>query len=342
MKSFKWFLIILSILCLVSCSLKPRGWWNEGVIAVMADSTDWEMLQGTLRSTFERVVRTPQIEKMYSVKYVTKPEFSRYTEYRHLVLVATLESHGEIGKIVERVVADPEIRKGVEEGRYYFFTQRGQWAKDQLMVILVAKDIPALRQQLNTNSQFIYDIFDTDFKERVREEMFERGEKKDLENTLMTSHGWRVRLQRDYYLVQNLPAEGFCWFRRLLPERWLFVRWIDGGDTTMLNTEWVVGERNRIGAEYYGADRIASQYFFSHRSTFLGREAQITTGLWENETKIAGGPFKNYTFYDPLQRRIYMVDIAVFAPGRDKVPFLRRLDIIANTFRTVFDLENEE
>ena len=109
----------------------------------------------------------------------------------------------------------------------------------------------------------------------------------------------------------------------------------------MLSPEWVIGERNRIGAEYYGGDRIASQYFFSRRSVFLGRSAQITTGLWENEDRNAGGPFKNYTFYDPLQRRTYMLDIAVYGPGREKVPFLRRMDIIAHTFQTVFDRETD-
>jgi hypothetical protein len=342
MKSFKWFLILLCLLLIVSCSLKPRSWWNEGVIAVMADSTDWEALQGVMRSTFEHVVRTPQVEKTFSLKYVSKSEFARYTEYRHLVLVATLESQGEIGKIVERVVSDPEVHKGVEEGEYYIFTQRNQWAKNQLMIILVSRDLASLRDKIEANADFIYTIYDMDFKDHVKEEMFERSEQKELGNRLMTTYGWTMRFQRDYFLVQELPDQGFIWFRRMLPERWIFVRWIDGGDSTQLTPEWVVGERNRIGAEYYGGDRIASHYFFSQRSSFLGRTAQITSGLWENDAKVKGGPFKNYAFYDPLQRRTYMVDVAVHAPGRDKLPFLRRQEVIAHTFRTVFDMEIDE
>ena len=337
MKSFKWFIILLSLFLIFSCSLKPRGWWEEGIIAVMADSTDWEALSGLLRSTFEHVVRTPQIEKSYILKYVSKDDFSRYSEYRYLILAATLESNGEIGEIVTKALRNPEVRKGVEDGEYYVIPYPNQWAKDQLMVILVAKDMVTLREKIENNSDFIYGIFDADFQSRLVEDMFERGEQKDLENRFMTTYSWEIRLQRDYHLVQEFPNEGFLWFRRMYPERWIFIRWIDGGDTTQLSPEWVVGERNRIGAEYYGGDRIEQEYLFSYRSTFLGRDAQITTGLWGNDLKVAGGPFRNYTFYDPLARRTYMIDVAVWAPGRDKVPFLRRLDVIAHTFRTVFD-----
>ncbi len=341
MKSFQCFFILFVLFLITSCSLKPKGWWNEGVIGVMADSTDWEPLQGPLRSAFERIVRTPQLEKTFSLKYVRRADFSRYTEFRYLVLVATLGSRGKIGEIVGGVISDPEIRKGVEEEKYYVWVQRNQWAKDQLMVILVAKDVSTLRRKIENNSDFLYAIFDTDFNQRLKSEMFRRGGKKKIEKELMATYGWTMRIQRDYFFVQEFPDEGFVWFRRMYPERWIFVRWIDGGDTTLLNAQWVVGERNRIGAAYYGGDCVTNEYFFSHRSTFLGRTAQVTSGLWENPSKVAGGPFKNYTFYDSFSRRVYMIDLAVFAPGKDKVPYLLRQEVIARTFRTVFDMEEK-
>lgn len=340
MKFTRLFFSALFILLMSSCSLKPRSWWTEGVIAVMADPEEWEPLQVPIQKVYERVVRTPQIETMFSIRHISESDFQRYTSYRYLILMATLESQGKIGQIVERVVSDPEIRQGVEEGEYYVFTQRDQWAKDQLMVILVAKDLNTLREKIETNEEFLYAIFNADWNEQLEEDMFARGEQKNIEEDLMGIYGWSMRIQRDYFLVQELPEEGFIWFRRLYPERWIFVRWIDGGDTTLLDAYWVVKERNRIGAEYYGGDRVRSdQFLFSRRSTFLGRKAQITSGLWENDGKVAGGPFINYTFHDPLSRRVYMIDVAVFAPSRDKVPYLRRLEVLAHTFHTVFDIE---
>jgi hypothetical protein len=119
------------------------------------------------------------------------------------------------------------------------------------------------------------------------------------------------------------------------------VRWIDGGDESMLNAQWIVAERNRIGATYFAGESVVNKYLYSQRSTFLGREAQVTTGLWENNALIKGGPFKSYTFYDPLSKRVFMIDIALHAPEKDKVPYLQRMDVIASSFRTIFDMEAE-
>jgi len=332
--------IIMVFLISLSCSMKKNSWWQEPVIGVMADSTDWMALQADLRTTFERVVRTPQLEKTYSLRYVTKNKFMRYTRFKYLILAGTLQSKGRVGKIVQRVCSDPVVRKNVENGENFMFVERNQWSRDQLMLILVSKDIPSLRQKIMTNSSFLYQVFDTDFKDYLKKIMFKRREQKDIEKNLLVNYGWKIRVQHDYFVAQEFPDQGFVWFRRMYPERWIFVRWIDGGDTTKLDSYWIVKERNRIGAKYYGGDRVSDKYLFSPRSEFLGRPAQITTGLWENDAKVAGGPFKNYTFYDALSKRVYMIDIAVFAPGEDKLPYLRRLDIIAHSFKTIFEMED--
>lgn len=339
MKRFSVLVLLLAVFFIFTCGFKPRGWWSEPQIGVMADSTDWLALQSTLRFAVEKPVRTPQLEKTFHLRWVRGNEFDRYSEFRYLILAGTLESEGEIGQLVGRVVSDPAVREQVESGDQNIFTLRNQWAKDQLMVILVAKDVFALREIIEGQGNFVYEVFDTDFNERLLDDMFMRARQEDLQERLMLNYGWTIKLQRDYFLVQEFPEDGFAWFRRMYPERWVFVRWIDGGDISFLSAEWVVGERNRIGAEYYSGDRVSEYYLNSREGTFLGRPAQITTGLWENVALTRGGPFKNYTFYDSLSRRIYMVDVAVHAPERDKQPLMRRMDIIARTFRTVFDME---
>ncbi len=322
-----------------SCGIKPISWQKESNIAVMADKGDWDALGPSLSRVFERVIRTPQKEKTYLLHYVEDKDFDRYTKYRYLILAATLKSQGRIGKLVKRVVADPQIRAEVERGERYLIIQKDQWAADQLMIILVGKDQHSLEETIDANSNTIFHAIDDVVHERMKQEMYKRGEQTKEEDRLMRTYNWSIRIQHDYFIPQELPAEGFLWFRRILPERWIFVRWIDGGNTSLLNQDWVVGERNRIGATYYGGDRVTDKYLFSYAGEFLGRKAQITTGLWENNEKMKGGPFMNYTFYDEYTKRVYMIDIAAFAPDRDKLPYLKRLDIIAHTFRTVFDME---
>ena len=88
------------------------------------------------------------------------------------------------------------------------------------------------------------------------------------------------------------------------------------------------------------------QYTDARNVEFLGRPAVVLEGLWENDEKMAGGPFRNYTFYDKESGRIYQIDIAVYYPAGKKETFLRQLDVMARTFKTslevaVDDLEKE-
>jgi hypothetical protein len=341
MRYLKLIGVMLILLIAVSCNWKSRSWYQEPVIAVMADPEDWEALQGVLRDVFERVIRTPQVEKMYTLRYVEEEEFDRYTAYRHVLIVGSLQSSGNVGKLISKVVSDPQIRDGVRSGDYYIFPVRDEWAQNQILAVLVADDIPSLRDRIESNSHFIYNIFHSDFKEHLIKDMYRRREQKDINKKLMSNYNWSIRVQPDYFIVEEYPDEGFLWLRRLYPERWVFFRWIENADTSFLNSHWVIGERNRIGSTYYGGDRVGSEYLFSHRGEFLGRPAQITSGLWKNYEKMKGGPFKNYTFYDGISNRLYMIDIAVHAPGQEKVPFLRRMDVMVNTFRTVFDMERD-
>jgi hypothetical protein len=231
----------------------------------------------------------------------------------------------------------------VENGEYYYFPINNEWAKGQLMVVLVAKDIPSLRERLETSGSEIYEVFNIDLNNHLLKAMYQRREQKKVAERLMEHYGWSIRVQHDYVIDEDKPEDGFVFFRRIQPERWIFVHWLEDvqdADNLYMNKKWVIAERNRIGATYYGGDRVDHKYLFSFRSEFLQRPAQITTGIWKNDAKTAAGPFRNYTFFDPISNRLYMIDIAVFAPGKEKMPYLRRLDLIARTFHTFFERKN--
>ncbi|MBN1894456.1 DUF4837 family protein [bacterium] len=333
--SIIWPVCFLAVLS--ACHMKPRSWWHEGRIAVIADEAEWEDLGSVLRPVFERVLRTPQEEKTYEIFFVPESRIDAYGKYRYLLLAATLESGGPAGRLVQGMIADSAMRRGIEEGEYFLFQKKELWAKDQTVSVLVAPDMASLRSRIESSRDLLYDLYDSAVKENMTREMYDRGYLKDEEEDLFSSFGWGLRLQKGYFRAQASSAGGVAWFRRMQPERWIFVRWVEEADTSFLNEAWAKEERDRIGQAYYGGDRVADSYLFSTRSSFLGRPALITTGLWENEKKMVGGPFRNIVFFDRVSGRVYMMDMAVFAPGQDKLPYLKRMDVIAGTFRTIYD-----
>lgn len=338
MKRISIFGILFFGLIVFSCGTKTNSWWIEPEIPVLASDADWEQIAPSLKDVFEHVVRTPQDEKTFVLKHAGTQDQGRYTHTQYLILAASLESKGKIGDLVRQMLKNPDVRSQVESGERFYFVQRDPWARGQLMIILTAKDTETLRDQIERQGQVLYELVNDDLNAFLEKQMFERSDQKQQEDDLLKNYGWSIKLQKPYFVAQELPLDGIVWFRRTDPERWIFVRWIEDADTSgVFSREWVIRERDRIGKAYYGNDRVAEPYLFSFSGEFLGRSAQITTGLWENEEKIAGGPFKNYTFYDPVSRRLYMLDIACFAPEDNKLRYMRRLDVIAHTFRTLFD-----
>ena len=64
-------------------------------------------------------------------------------------------------------------------------------------------------------------------------------------------------------------------------------------------------------------------------SAELGGQAAQWNGRWQDERVTAAGPFRAYLI-DRRGHR-YLVDLAVFAPGRPKLPYLRELTAVAET-----------
>lgn len=332
--------VLLGIL-VISKNVKPLSRRLERCIVVLADSTDWNVLEESLKHTFERVVRTPQPEKTFSLENMSHSDFFRTPAFRYVLIAATLESRGKNREIIfNDLIPDPMIRRGIENGNDYLFVVRDRWGLDQIVVILVSKDYQTLIDKIETNRDSIYAIYDNDFKDCMKSELYTNRQEKSQAKQLMKSYGWTLEKQAELVISEEDSAGGFVSFSSWTPDRWMFVHWVEKGDTSFLNPDWIVQERNRIGRIHYGCEVVGERYFFPHRTTFLGRPALITSGLWGDDEPVIGGPFKNYTFFDPRSRRVYMIDAAVYASDKKKLPLLEHLEVIAHTFKTEDDAKD--
>jgi len=108
---------------------------------------------------------------------------------------------------------------------------------------------------------------------------------------------------------------------------------------TDLTPEWIIETRNRIGTDQYSGITVENSYLTMAYTNYLGRPAIKTRGLWGDAEPVMGGPFTNYSFYDRTQKRLYMIDMFVYRPGRLKLPFLQPMEVLAHTFVTKEDMQ---
>ena len=351
MKIIFLILIPFSLIFLSSCDTvnKPaKGLEDE--IYVIADSLEYEELRMALESIFEKVIYTPQPEKLFTLKRVSPNEIEKYRTRKNIIIVAPMNSGSLASQFINAVI-DSAVKSQIMSNQMSQVMKYNLWAKNQLVVVLTAPDMQELEFNILKKSDNLLYAFQKISDERLSESLYNaRYERKDIEGKLLKEHGWVIYVQADFSLAMNKPEDNFVWLRRSPNsdlERWIFVYWIEDASPAYLNVDSIRAIRNNITQKYYRTtdDRshviIAEEYFTTVEVNFKERYAILTQGLWEMNTKGMGGPFISYTFFDEKAKRLYMVDGSIYAPKYYKRNLIQQVDVILQSFMTVSELTDD-
>jgi hypothetical protein len=276
---------------------------------------------------------TPQPEKIFYLTRINPLNFKEYRKFRHIILLGTLNSNGKFSNYIKGIL-DEKQKKDIREGRYFYFIKHNEFSLEQTILILVANNVEELKENIVENKGFIFNQFNRALDTYVINSMFGRKENMELSNKLYKSYGWTFRMQPDYIIAKEVKEGKFLWLRRFDPDRMISIYWKDSNDGSELNEIWAFERRILVGKNYLNNMKMVEGYTKIEKINFLGRDAIKLEGLWEIEEKAIGGFFRSYTFFDMKTKKIYFIDISVFAPGEVKEPYIRQLDIIAHTFST--------
>lgn len=335
--------IIISGFLLSSCtSMKPaRG--PEDEIYVVADSTEFQVMQSVLDSTFEKIINTPQPEKLFTLKRITVNQLGRYKNKKNLIFIAPLNSGSHTSDFIHSVV-DTTLLEKMKTDSNLVVRKYDLWAKGQLVMVLSAPDMTQLISKVRKNADDLLYAFQKISDKRLFASLYNsQYEQEKVEGKLLKKYGWIIYVQADFKVAIDDSTDNFVWLRRSpggSMERWIFVHWIDNASPAYLNADSVRAIRNRVTKKFYqtaddsGYVVIADDYYTTSEVNFNGRYALLTQGLWDLNIKGMGGPFVNYTFYDEKSHRIYMLDGSVFAPKYYKRNLIQQMDVTLQSFMT--------
>jgi len=365
-KTSPLFIVLFAMMVLAGCEAmeyRPSAVGREGEIIIVTDSLSWEgELGDALRmhvSPYLGTLPAPEREfSLRSVSLTSQKVLESLQKQKNVIFVAPLSDQTPESNFL-RSRLDEEAAKSVQAGGATVISRRDLWRKDQQVMYLLGNTKEELIQLLEDRGDDIRYGFNVVTRERVEADMFEKGRQPEIEAALMKKHGFAVNAQHDYFTA--IDSTDFVWLRRVVSSdswRSIFVYYVDGFNPASLTPEWVHEARQRLTETYIQGNMGGYVAIDTRRELntenidFLGHFAYETRGLWHmidrDETgKMVeygmGGPFVNYTFYDEGSGRLYMIDGMVFAPGYDKREFLRQMEVIAHTFRTVAfegELEN--
>lgn len=327
-------------------STKPaRGLEDE--IYVVADSAEFAELSTALQTTFEKIIYTPQPEKLFTLIRVPVNEIEKHKNKKNLIIAAPLNSESNTAKYI-RAVTDSAALKQILENNNFMIRRYDLWAKDQLVMVLSAPDLQELEFKILQHKDELLYSFQKISDRRLYESLYNaKYEQKNIEGKFLRDYGWIIYVQADFQVAINNPDYNFVWLRRAPNsdmERWIFVHWIDNASPELLNADSVKAIRNRLTEKFYRTTDdssyvvISRDYYTTNEVNFKGRYAIFTQGLWDLNIKGMGGPFINYTFYDEKTKRIYMLDGSVYAPKYYKRNLIHQMDVTLQSFMTEDEL----
>ncbi len=303
---------------------------------MLVDPSDRKRLEPHLKDVFEKVLYTPQEEKIFRLQFENVANIDRFENKRrkNILVIAELDAPHATGGFL-RSILSPNVQDAVRRNRSGVFWKDDVWAKEQLLMAVSGTDSAALADNIRMEADRLYQRIEDARNERIRRLIYRYGERTDVSERLGREFGWQVRVAFGYRILEADPDSGFVVLTKEEPNRWLFVYWEDGISPDDLSEEWCIRKRNDITRRFFDQDRIVDDHLQIGQHEFGGRLAFVLQGLWENKRKWAGGPFKSYAFVDVETNRFFYIDCGVYSPNKRKEPYLRQIDLMARTFAQV-------
>ena len=342
---------IVILLALDSCESSYKlAKGPEDEIIIVADSAEFEALRIPLQDIFEKIIYTPQPEKLFNLKRISLNEIETYQNNKNIILLAPLNSSSNTSKFVKALIDSSKTLKMSSE-QDYMIRKYNLWAKNQLVMILTAPDMKQLELDLVKNKEVLLNSFHNISDKRLYECLYDsKYEKKSTEGMLLKSFGWIMYIPSDFIVEENQPKENFICLKSSSGKdmgKWIFVYWIENASPAYLNEDSVRTIRNKLTNKYYKTTdvpsivKIGKDNCINDEVTFDGRYSLVTQGLWEN-TKGIQGPFINYAFFDVNTKRMYMVDGSINAPDYYKRNLIQQMDVMLKSFKTKVELSQEK
>lgn len=343
-------LLLLSLLFLSACGgdYRQRAIGdNEDVIVIMDSTRHDSQTAEALHETFGKTIETlpGRNEQLYNLQFRdfrSNDELEELRKFKNIIIAGPIGDETNASTLIRALLSDP-VEERVRQGESFAFPLIDHWYRDQWSLVLTSNSDEELAEHIrNSEERLVQNLLDVEF-DRWTETIYRRMEQTAKSDSLMNRFGWSVRIQHDY--VMTVDTLQMVSYRRALPDndRWMWGWWKDNVENAdFVNQEWINATRDSLMEHYLQGTRegsyITTEYRREVETRELDREDRLlgweTLGTWRMTGDFMGGPFVNFTYYDPESKRLFMVEYGQFAPRVTKRRFVQQFRAMGRTFQS--------
>ena len=269
-------------------------------------------------------------ESFFSANKISPQKFNDLYKTQRLIVVPIILDRPDY---FQKILSTEVIEK-VSTGDVFILEKRDVWAQNQFVYFLVARTVDEFKIQLFKNKNALLELIDNKLVEGVLVEMKHKNRSSDLEK-LVSSTGLDIVIPEKYLLAKD--TTDFLWLRSYRKD----------ADLNLVISSRRYNSRDQFSKKSLIElrDSVCSLIFVDPVDTasFMVTETYLEpvlsslesangytkkmNGLWRiNNFRLGGGSFVSYSFLNPEKSRQYYVEGFVFAPQKEKLQYLRKLD----------------
>ncbi|MDD3095590.1 MAG: DUF4837 family protein [Candidatus Neomarinimicrobiota bacterium] len=327
-------LFFIPLLFFFACDWhKPLAGGSDIAIMTLVNETLWEDIREDLSSRVEFEIRTPQIEKLFYFSPISPGQYKEYRDDKIVLLIATLDANDATSQFIRNMIGSSVLQQ-VENGERVFFFEYDKFAERQTYMLLLARNREELKSFINENGSQIYQAVNNGFLTSQFKQLYHTAEEKELSESLYRQLGFSFRLPHDYEVIYLDTTRKFLHLGVTRPHRNIIVYWQEGGFNKVIDENYAIRIKHWLMQNLMDKIYIETSYARYRTVDWGGVIVNNIRGLWGHPTKVMGGPFTMFYFYDGVTDRSYYIDCMLFAPGQSKAVYLRQMEIVASTFYT--------
>ncbi|HET9582405.1 MAG TPA: DUF4837 family protein [Gemmatimonadota bacterium] len=334
------------LLLLAACGRGPAYGSDNAIIAVV-DPALRDRVEPVLRQALEREVETTRSEPVFEVTFTTPAGIGEFQKWKRLLVVEP--GSGD-------AVLLPELVDTPLEGPVSTVVH-DKWARGQTIHVLAAPTPEATEDLVRASVDSLYQALHAEFVAFHVDRMWASGADSALARSLENELGFSILLPNVYQpAAASAPADSRVWYNED-PRRVVALHWLPRparltADTLLaVRIDWgrrlfpgdsIPGRLQAPQGEVPGADSLVGSgpAVRAQETRLGGLPALRLQGTWTSPSDVGAGLFVTYGVI--CGERLVVLDGNLYAPDRDKYPYVVQLDRIFETLRCTAADEDRE
>ncbi|MEO0141762.1 MAG: DUF4837 family protein [candidate division WOR-3 bacterium] len=310
------FLLVLFIF--LFCSRLPQSVGKSRDVVIVGSQIDTTFVAQSLQI----YNYMPQREPTFIFIFASDTILKRVKLFHSLFLCGSLQEEFIL------TLLNAEARNATIRDTFNLFKVNDLWAKDQVVIILAAKEPRYIPLGLQKYQKIITKIFEENYYRKIKKQYYETKIDQRIKRYLK-----RLGIEMDFtpgWLIDSTFAnENFIFIHAHYPDRSIFI--YREKKTFELNDSTVIAKRDELTKRYYNGDYILKELTFIDSIEFQNMRGFRVKGVWQNDSLVAGGPFLSYFLVK--EDTLYVIDGMLFLPGERKTDFFATIEVIMNSFK---------